>query len=396
MSLAGELRARRRALDVVDGDRQQAARRAARTRIEHGRTRWGALRIFNQHFKYLTGHWDLAEALLKRVQDDSVAVNRMQAAQRALAMVVLGRDGGAPVKIEDVFIGQLAVREHPWVRRNLIEALHNVLDDNVRYLNNDWIPALKSEATRQRVKSGQRASALRQASKIALALTGGNELQRDGLLRSFYAFHLRESAAEMTPEVAHFAFPDTDLREGKVERGENTWLEGYKWAASFDPRTAGSGILGRIGNDTEPPTFYEDSGPVLARALARLLESNNPAVALAVLRTFRSTKGVPLDGSSSARLLQIARQASGASGHELEELLREILPGKFVSSGESLAALADVIKSETGFPFTLAAAIVGERHNADLSKSPEIVGAVRARPASARWSPAARSCSNCC
>src|SRR5262249_26939013 len=154
---------------------------------------------------------------------DPVAVNRMQAAQALWQWWFWDGRDDHKAAIEDSFISRLGNLEHPWVRRNLIEGLHNILDDNLRYLRNDWIPALKDESDRDRVKSGQTAVALRHAKKISEALIHGNALQRDGVLRSFYAFHLRESSVDYSPAVAHFEFPETYLFPGKAERGENTW-----------------------------------------------------------------------------------------------------------------------------------------------------------------------------
>ena len=49
-------------------------------------------------------------------------------------------DPGLRNRIEDRLIAGLAEPRHPWVRRNLIEALYIIGDENIRYLDQNWIP----------------------------------------------------------------------------------------------------------------------------------------------------------------------------------------------------------------------------------------------------------------
>lgn len=348
----------------------------AALRSEEDRVRWGAARIFNQHFKYLTQDSELGEALLELAERDPVPIIRVQAIQSLWQWWVWETEADVQSTIEDFFIGRLAVEEHPWARRNLMEGLHNLLDDNVRYLYNDWIPALKAESERIRVKAGHRHTVRRQAEKLARALASGNAAQCDGILRSFYTFHLRESTVDWPKEVGEFRFPATFVSP-TADRGENLWLDGYKFAAAYDPSYSGTGVLGRIGNDTEPPTFYEDSGAQLATALRQLLDRPGNW-ALPVLLTLRSSRGVPLDGAFSARLLALIREHTSELPQRIE-LLREVVPARFTESLESVATLTEMIRTHQGPGLALAAAIVRDAVASDLPKNPKILAAVQER-----------------
>lgn len=348
----------------------------AALRSPDDRVRWGALRIFNQHFKYLTWDWRLGHALIGQLRNDEVHVHRVQAAQALWQWWFWDASEPHRAAIEDAFLAGLATQEHPWVRRNLMEGLRNVIDDNVRYLSNDWIPALKDPGERERVKAGLRATASRQADKLAAALLHGTPPQRDGILRAFYAFHLRESTVDLDPTVAQFTGLTAGVETGRNDRGESAWIDGYKFAASFDPAVAGSGALGRIGNDTEPPTFYETSGPVLADALRRLLTTNG--LVLPVLRTLSSSRGVPLDGDFSRALLELARQPGPDFG-DAGRLLEELLPSRFTPSPQSTPVLASLIREESGPSLRLACEILRGPRGAQLGEEPALLASLEER-----------------
>src|SRR5439155_25359057 len=93
-------------------------------------------------------------------------------------------DSGLRERIEDALIARLAVPTHPWVRRNLIEALYIIGDENIRYLYNNWVPALATQERRDRATAAQHATVNRLGEKYVAALAGGNARQRDGVLRA--------------------------------------------------------------------------------------------------------------------------------------------------------------------------------------------------------------------
>jgi HEAT repeat protein len=208
------------------------------------RIRWGATRIFAQHFAYLSGNTAVADKLVDLLADTSVTV-RMQAAKSLVQLFYWSKDESLRARIADAFISRMAVPEHPWMRRNLLEGFYSLADENVRYLYNNWIGHLPQKEDRDQAASGHHEASRRMAERIARALENGNELQRAGLLSGMTAFHLRSG--------------------------------GYTNAGRYT----------RIGNDVETIKFYEEGAPALGRALAPLVDSPDPAVRQqAVLATY--------------------------------------------------------------------------------------------------------------
>ncbi|MCI0662722.1 MAG: hypothetical protein L0220_16775, partial [Acidobacteria bacterium] len=196
--------------------------------------RWGATRIFAQHFADLTGRSELAAKLLELLADRSIIV-RMQAAKSLIPWFYWSKDEVLKDRITDAFIARMSVPEHPWMRRNLIEGFYSLADENVRYLYNNWIGHLAQKEDRDMATARHRQASHKLAERIARALETGNELQREGLLRGLTEFHLRSG--------------------------------GYTNAGRYT----------RIGNDVETVIFYREGAPVLERALTPLLASPDAA-----------------------------------------------------------------------------------------------------------------------
>ena len=194
------------------------------------RARWGATRIFAQHFAALADRNELAEQLLGLLYDPQVTV-RMQAAKALAQWFYWTKDERLKDRIADAFVARMAVREHPWMRRNLLEGFYSLADENVRYLYDNWIALISQQEDRDRAIKGHHDASRRMAERIARALVTGNELQRDGLLRAITEFHLRTG--------------------------------GY----------ANAGRYTRIGNDVETIRFYQEGAPALERALIPALRS---------------------------------------------------------------------------------------------------------------------------
>ncbi|HKQ72860.1 MAG TPA: HEAT repeat domain-containing protein [Blastocatellia bacterium] len=202
------------------------------TALDHpnGRARWGATRVFAQHFSYLTGKNEIADKLITRLSDPYAPV-RMQAAKSLAQWFYWTKDESLQDRIADAFIARMAVNEHPWMRRNLLEGFYSLADENVRYLYNNWIGHLSQKEDRDKAVEGHRESSRRMAERIARALETGNELQREGLLRGLSEYHLRHG--------------------------------GYTNAGRYT----------RIGNDIETIVFYPEGAPALERALAPFINS---------------------------------------------------------------------------------------------------------------------------
>ncbi len=194
------------------------------------RARWGATRVFAQHFSSLTGKNEFADKLIARLSDPHTPV-RMQAAKSLTQWFYWTKDESLQDRIAGAFIARMAVNEHPWMRRNLLEGFYSLADENVRYLYNNWIGQLAQKEDRDKAVAGHRESSRRMAERIARALETGNELQREGLLRGLTEHHLRHS--------------------------------GYTNAGRYT----------RIGNDVETIVFYAEGATAMEHALTPLVNS---------------------------------------------------------------------------------------------------------------------------
>src|SRR6202042_3549297 len=101
-------------------------------------------------------------------------------------------------------------------------------DENIRYLNQNWIPSLALAEDRRRATDGQQATVNRLGGKYVTVLESGDRLQREGVLRAMSEF--------------------------------------------FERPVLG----GRIGNDLEPMLFYDDMVPTVAAALVSQLADADP------------------------------------------------------------------------------------------------------------------------
>ncbi len=263
------------------------------------RTRWGAARVFNQHFKYISEEWDLGRELLRMAESDPAPVIRMAAVQALYQWWFWDRDPAHKEAIERALIAGLGRDEHPWVRRNFIEAYYNVLDDNVRYLYGSWIPRVKREEDRKAIADAHREHVRLQAARFRDAMKSGNALARDGLLRALSTHHIREGLGDVKP-LAAASLPETL---------SGPWINGYKWAALYDPLTGGSGNLSSIGNDSEAPTFYADSAPLMDEALLTALSGDSPQLLVQTLRTLRFLRTFRMSPALAARILALIDKA---------------------------------------------------------------------------------------
>ena len=285
--------------------------------LPNERSRWGATRVFAQHFAYLTGDNQIAGKLIDRLSDPYAPV-RMQAAKSLTQWFYWTKDESTQDRIADAFIARIAVNEHPWMRRNLLEGFYSMADENVRYLYNNWIGHLPQQQDRDKAIAGHRESSRRMAVRIARALETGNETQREGLLQGMAEFHLRHG--------------------------------GYTNAGRYT----------RIGNDIETVVFYPEGAPALERALTPLINSPNAALrqeAILVAYTLRDNTltSLPLavmrrlnDSESSIRAVSnefyrsLPLKVIDQNRREAVETLKELLSSKYP---EAQIAALDRVKS---------------------------------------------------
>jgi HEAT repeat protein len=206
------------------------------------RVRRGATRVFAGHFRDLAQETALADALLSRL-DDPDPVVRVQAIKGLWRWWYWQADWSLRDSIENALIARLAEPAHPWVRRNLIEALYIIGDENIRYLYKNWVPALATQERRDTATAAQHATVNRLGAKYVAVLATGNALQREGVLR------------------AMSEFPERPV------------------------------LGGRVGNDLEPMLFYDDALPSVAAALADQLGDPDAMIRRLALQALVTLRG---------------------------------------------------------------------------------------------------------
>ncbi|MBM3727263.1 MAG: hypothetical protein FJW40_17795 [Acidobacteria bacterium] len=206
------------------------------------RVRWGAGRIFATHFAELARQPAFLAPLIHMASSD-LAPLRIQAIKGLWQFWFWTPTTPAREQIEDALLNLLDRPQHPWTERNTREAIYNLADENIRYLYNNWVPALAREASREQVIRGRLASEARLAEKFAARLESGTGDTRKRLLTALTEFHLRRA----------------DIYDLKAD-----------WSQTAPP------IYNRIGNDVEQIVFFGAANGRIARAIEPLLESTDP------------------------------------------------------------------------------------------------------------------------
>lgn len=206
------------------------------------RVRWGATRVFAQHFAALARRNDIAAALGKLVDDPTITV-RMQAIKGLWQLWFWTPDERTKGTIEDTVLAAMAKPQPDWIASNLRDAVYNLADENIRYLYNNWVALLPRPEDRDRAIRGRLAVESRLATKFATVLTNGPEQQKKALLRALTEF---------------------PLRRGDI------------YDAESDLTKVAPPVYNRIGNDIEQIAFFGDSANRLAEAIAPLLDTPDP------------------------------------------------------------------------------------------------------------------------
>ena len=351
-------------------------------RSDHDRTRWGAAMVFNQHFRFLAQDAELLDAMLERLDLDKepAPTIRMLAAQSLAKWWFWLKDTDGKARIEDAFLAAMSRPEHPYPRRALIEGFRNINDDNTRYLYNTWSIAAKQEQEQQQIEQAHRDNVQAQAKRIARALQDGNEYLRDAVLRSFYTFHLHEAGQRGNLDaVKDVVVPATYVYQGESRRGENKWIDGYKEAAAYDPSSLGTGAVARLGNDSDPPQYYEQSAPLMADALVEVLKQGEGELDIGVIKTLRHIRGVAMNEPLSAALIAVTARMTPETAGERKQLLLEFLPDRILG-GEAVAApLSELITYQSGPALDVAAAILNLSRNENLARNELVAAAVMQR-----------------
>jgi len=237
-------------------------------------TRRGAVRVFTQHFSYLTTKEKAqseAPSISSHCLNLSHALNEPDLFVRLYAAKALSQwfywtdDKDTQTRIADLLLRRMAENDHPWAKRAVLENFYSICDDNVRYLYRNWVPLLAKQADRDRVTVDHHGLMDMLARKISAALTSGNATLRDNLLTALTQHQLRRSSDRQS---------------------------------YGDLIQTPAGLYSRIGNDVEQIKFYEESTPALEPALMQLID--NPAtretalIATFMLRDTANLERLPL------------------------------------------------------------------------------------------------------
>lgn len=336
---------------------------------ENPRVRWGATRVFNQHFKYISEEWPLAEELIRLSKTEPVPAVKMQAIQGLYQWFFWDRSLEHKGRIEEALIAGLGREEHPWVRRNFIEGYYNVLDDNLRYLYGSWMVRIKRDEDRKIVREGHQDFVKAQAMRFDAAMRAGNELMKDGLLRALHTHVLREGQG------------DVHVLDGSPapETVEGPFLNGYKWFAVHDPLTGGTGTRAGTGNDSDPPKFYEDSAPLMNDALLTALDPASPQLVRETLRVLDFLAPFPVDEALAERMLALVGDTQGELRADVAAAARKHLPGAEIAGGKTAARLAELAAKGDALAVETVAAILRSPKQTELAADAAVRAAIAGR-----------------
>lgn len=206
------------------------------------RIRWGATRVFAQHFSELAGTPEYVQKL-SALLNDTVTTTRMNATKGLWQFWFWSPSAAVKSDIEDGLLAALLKPQHPWVRENLQHGIYNIADENIRYLYNNWVPLLAREEDRDQVIKGRLMIESRLAGKFSKVLDTGTPEQKKLLL--------------------------TALNEEPLRRADVYDIEA-------DLQKSAPPIYNRIGNDIEQIAFFGKSANELAHSLEPLLGSTDP------------------------------------------------------------------------------------------------------------------------
>jgi hypothetical protein len=206
------------------------------------RIRWGAARVFAQHFSTLAHRPEMEAALSKLSTDPALSV-QMMAIKGLWQFWFWTPDEAVKSNIEDALLSAMSKPQQPWIESNLHDAIYNLADENIRYLYNNWVPLLGREEDRERAIRGRLTIEARLADKFAGVLDRGPDREKKELLTFLTEFPLRRADV---------------------------------YDLNADLNKPAPPLYNRIGNDIEQIAFFGGSGDKLARSIRPLLDSEDP------------------------------------------------------------------------------------------------------------------------
>jgi HEAT repeat protein len=308
----------RRQVDAIRGRKLLATALAS----PDARIRWGATRVFNQHFKELTGDTDLLAAL-ERDLDDPVSVVRFQAASGLWRWYYWQVDEPAMRRgTLEALATRLSTEDDPMVRRGLQESVYDVLDENTGYLQ-AWVRTAATDDDKRRIGDGYEAVVHDQAQVLAKVLQNSTPRGRDAILNALWDFHIRHYALPpLKADTVAIGLPAVltkyvsgvpDLHRAGYE------YPPYRESVDFKYDVRNGFFQTRIGNDSDLIHFFKSSGPELEDALLACLKGADDTTKIEVLKA-----GSTLSGASDERFTLAALQLSEDSNHEVRQTVRYV------------------------------------------------------------------------
>ena len=286
------------------------------------RTRWGAARVFNQHFRDLTDDASLL-ATLERTLNDPVPFVRFEAAAGLWRWYYWQVD---KPEVRRSTLNALATRLNTetdaMVRRGLEESIYDLLDENTGYLS-AWVRASSKDEDKGRINTGYEAVVRDQAQVLAKVLREGTPLGRAGILTAMWDFHIRHYALpELKSDTVSIGLPAVltnyvggvpDLHRPGYE------YTPYREAIDFKYDVHNGFFQTRIGNDSDLIHFFKSSGAELENALLDCLQDADDAMKINVLKA-----GSTLSESGDPRFTLAVLGLSEDSSVEVRKTVRYV------------------------------------------------------------------------
>ncbi len=308
--------------DIAPAGRRQLAVALA---SPDARTRWGAARVFNQHFRDLTDDPELLTALQHDLNDPVPSV-RFEAAGGVWRWYYWQVD---KPEVRRATLESLAVRlntEHDaMVRRGLEESIYNLLDENTGYLS-AWVRASATDEDKDRINAGYEAVARDQAQVLATVLREGTPLGREGILNALWDFHIRHYALPtLKADTVSIGLPAVLTKY--VEGVPDLHRPGYEYppyreAVDFKYDVHNGFFQTRIGNDSDLIHFFKSSGPELEEALLACLKGADDTMKMEVLKA-----GSTLSEAGDARFTLAALDLSQDANPDVRQTVRYVYEG---------------------------------------------------------------------
>jgi HEAT repeat protein len=289
------------------------------------RTRWGAARVFNQHFRGLTDDPQLLAAL-ERDLNDPVPSVRFEAAGGVWRWYYWQVD---KQEVRRGTLEALAVRlnteQDAVVRRGLEESVYNLLDENTGYLS-AWVRASAKDEDKDRINAGYEAVARDQAQVLAKVLREGTPLGREGILNALWDFHIRHYALpSLKSDTVSIGLPAvlTRYAEGVPDLHRRDYeYPPYREAVDFKYDVHNTFFQTRIGNDSDLIHFFKSSGPDLEEALLACLKGADDSMKMEVLKA-----GSTLSEAGDARFTLAALNLSQDANTDVRQTVRYVYEG---------------------------------------------------------------------